>query len=107
MFEDRILDVINNYRHLHFIPVEKQLVHKSNTENVFLSDIAQFATDEDKAERFICNMHVHANHPFFFEHERNHVPGLYLILGVALCQRSLISLSSIVQALVAITIFLN
>jgi hypothetical protein len=70
------------------IGLDKRLVHKAHDENVLLSDIEEVARDKtelDKEGRPIRNDHfrgtvsINRYHSFFFEHHRDHVPGLYLI----------------------------
>ncbi len=55
------------------IPINKEYVHKSNAENVLISDIERYD------DLFHTSIIVDTKHPFFFEHPREHVPGLLLV----------------------------
>jgi hypothetical protein len=55
------------------LPIDKDYVHKTNVENVLISDLIQHG---DEFHSFIC---VNTNHPFFFDHSRDHIPGIMLI----------------------------
>ena len=70
--------------------LDKRLVHKSCDENVLLShvealpDTAESSEGNDqqaptRRDHFRGALYVQQNHRFFFEHARDHVPGLYLI----------------------------
>ena len=55
------------------VPIDKKYVHKANEENVLISDI------EKHGDEFHSFVIVNTGHPFFFEHPREHVPGLLLV----------------------------
>jgi 2-oxo-3-(phosphooxy)propyl 3-oxoalkanoate synthase len=55
------------------VPINKDYVHKTNAENVLISELIQHG---DEFHSFIC---VNTNHPFFFDHSREHIPGIMLI----------------------------
>jgi hypothetical protein len=69
--------------------LDKRLVHKSYDENVLVSHIEAVPApaEQDQAaeaqsgrtDHFRGILCVHKSHKFFFEHDRNHVSGLYLI----------------------------
>jgi hypothetical protein len=69
--------------------LDKRLVHKSCDDNVLVSHIeavpdpAQPEQDDGtpsaRSDHFRGILCVHKDHTFFFEHDRDHVPGLYLI----------------------------
>jgi hypothetical protein len=70
--------------------LDRRLVHKSFDENVLISHVEAMpdpgATDEDdlqkapsRRDHFQGRLYVQRGHRFFFEHPRDHVPGLYLI----------------------------
>jgi 2-oxo-3-(phosphooxy)propyl 3-oxoalkanoate synthase len=68
--------------------VDRRLVHKNYDENVLLGqveEVARGATEIDKEGRTFCRdrfegvICIQQHHSFFFEHHRDHVPGLYLI----------------------------
>jgi hypothetical protein len=70
--------------------LDRRLVHKSFDENVLLSHIEAVpesgATEEGDLQKAPCRrdhfegrLCVQRGHRFFFEHPRDHVPGLYLI----------------------------
>ena len=56
------------------IRIEKHLVHKAWEENVLISRLQQLEEDLIIAE-IVQDIH----HPFFYEHPKDHVPGLYII----------------------------
>jgi len=56
--------------------IDKRYVHKCQEDNVLISDIRRISTDP---EEFECDMVVDPQHPFFFEHPSDHVPGMMLI----------------------------
>lgn len=55
------------------VPIDKDYVHKTNAENVLISDLIRHG---DEVHSFLC---VNSNHPFFFDHSREHIPGIMLI----------------------------
>ncbi|PJZ70474.1 hypothetical protein CH373_05220 [Leptospira perolatii] len=57
---------------------DRRLVHKYYDENVLLAGVERLPEVEG-VERFLATIRVNINHNFFFEHPRNHVPGLYII----------------------------
>jgi hypothetical protein len=68
--------------------LDKRLVHKAFEENVLLSHIdevarGQMVVDNEgrpiRKDHFRGTLYIQRNHTFFFEHHRDHVPGLYLI----------------------------
>ena len=68
--------------------IDKRLVHKDYDENVLLSDIAQVVREPTehrdgeppvRKDHFRGVVYIQRDHQFFFEHHRDHVPGLYLI----------------------------
>jgi hypothetical protein len=65
-----------------------RLVHKAFEENVLLSHIDEVARGQREVDNegrpirkdhFRGTQYIQRNHTFFFEHHRDHVPGLYLI----------------------------
>ena len=70
------------------VPVRRADVHKQFRENVFLSSITP-GTDEAGQAIYLAEVRVISDHPYFFEHSRDHLPGLYIIeagrqLGLAI-----------------------
>lgn len=69
--------------------LDKRLVHKTSEQNVLLSHIepvpptepAELAVErkEPREDHFRGRLYIQREHDFFFEHARDHVPGLYLI----------------------------
>jgi hypothetical protein len=69
--------------------IDRRLVHKSYDQNVLISHIETVTgpaepehtadSPSDRIDHFHGILCVHKDHPFFFEHERSHIPGLYLI----------------------------
>lgn len=60
------------------VPVGRAHVHKQFTDNVFLSSITP-QTDETGQTVYLAKVKLLPNHPYFFEHSRDHLPGLYII----------------------------
>lgn len=65
--------------------IARKLVHKSYDENVLVADIFQVSEKE-----YLAEMTQDAQHPYFYEHYLDHVPGLYVVeavrqLATALC----------------------
>lgn len=56
--------------------IQRNLVHKSFDKNVLISDIEKV---DDEENTYIGRCIIKKQHDFFFEHERNHIPGIYLI----------------------------
>ncbi|MFT7520588.1 MAG: hypothetical protein ACI9MC_002738 [Kiritimatiellia bacterium] len=59
-------------------PVSPDLVHKHQEQNVAISRVAAWP---NRPHTFVCQLRVLVDHPFFFEHPTDHVPGLLLIEG--------------------------
>ncbi len=59
------------------IRIEKHLVHKSREQNVLISKLKQLEPDSIAGE-IVQDVY----HPFFYEHPKDHVPGLYIIEAV-------------------------
>ncbi|TGK15672.1 hypothetical protein EHO61_15075 [Leptospira fluminis] len=57
---------------------DRKLVHKYNEENVLLSGLDKLKSDGEH-EKYLITVRVKMDHSFFFEHPRNHVPGMYII----------------------------
>ena len=57
--------------------IDKKIVHKVKEENNFVSRIEQVS--EGDSDIFISQVAINAKHPYFFEHEYDHVPGLMVI----------------------------
>jgi hypothetical protein len=57
-----------------------ELVHKSRPENVAVARIDRF--DPDRPDHCLAEIFVDSTHPYFFEHEIDHVPALLLIEAV-------------------------
>ncbi len=58
------------------LKIDKKLVHKSSAENVCVSRIEQISSEK---EQYITQVAVDLNHPFFFYHAYDHVPGMLFI----------------------------
>ena len=59
--------------------IDKALVHKVKAENNFLSRIEQIETADDDC--FLVQLAIDKTHPYYFEHDYDHVPGLMMIEG--------------------------
>jgi hypothetical protein len=55
--------------------MDRAFVHKHSSRNVLLAD--DLERDGDAA--FSASVFVDDTHPYFFEHPRGHVPGMYLV----------------------------
>jgi len=70
------------------VKITQAHVHKSQDSNRLLSWVK--AQEDNSAERtYLAQVRVLPDHPYFFEHDRRHIPGLYIIeagrqLGLAL-----------------------
>ncbi len=65
--------------------IARKLVHKAYDENVLVADIHQVSEKE-----YLAEMTQDSQHPYFYEHYLDHVPGLYVVeavrqLATALC----------------------
>lgn len=58
------------------LPVARELVHKQEPDNVAISRVAPLS---ELPHHFMCQLRVLQEHPYFFEHPNDHVPGLLLI----------------------------
>jgi hypothetical protein len=56
--------------------IDKQLVHKLDIRNVFVSRVAPLA---DRADEHLAELVLDQQHPYHFEHAQDHVPGMMLI----------------------------
>lgn len=57
--------------------LDRTLVHKDYDQNVFVSRFE--SAGEDQPDDFIGQLYIDAEHPFFFEHPLDHVPGLMMV----------------------------
>lgn len=69
--------VSNQVRHER-MPVTKQHVHKTFDKNRLLSWL-KCESDETGQEIYTAKVRVLRDHAYFFEHDRHHLPGLYII----------------------------
>ncbi|NEO41307.1 MAG: acyltransferase domain-containing protein [Moorea sp. SIOASIH] len=81
----RFQDWAKEFQPSKIVRIEKHLVHKHQEQNVLVSRIEQLEQDLIIGEvvQDVC-------HPFFYEHPKDHVPGLYIIeaarqFGTVLC----------------------
>lgn len=58
-------------------PIDRELVHKHRPENVFVGRTARALGESE--DRFFVELILPSDHPFFFEHPFDHVPGLMLV----------------------------
>ena len=70
------------------VRIEKHLVHKHQQQNVLVSRIEQL----EEEDLIIGELVQDVCHPFFYEHPKDHVPGLYIIeaarqFATVLCHR--------------------
>ena len=59
------------------IRIDKKIVHKVKEQNNFVSRIEQI--DSGDADCYLSQVAVDRKHPFFFEHEYDHIPGLLMV----------------------------
>jgi 2-oxo-3-(phosphooxy)propyl 3-oxoalkanoate synthase len=61
--------------------IDKRFVHKHFEHNVLVSSVVRSSElpESDGYHHFTATFDVANDHDFFFEHPRNHVPGLYII----------------------------
>ncbi|MCF2133291.1 MULTISPECIES: AfsA-related hotdog domain-containing protein [Burkholderiaceae] len=59
--------------------LQRRLVHKSELRHVFVERIIPIPAAGDGQDRFVAPLIIEPDHPFFFEHEIDHVPGLMLV----------------------------
>lgn len=58
--------------------VNKQHVHKTHAVNNFVKSV-QLAESHPEHDLILSEFTIPPDHPFFFEHEKGHIPGLMLI----------------------------
>jgi len=56
--------------------INRNLVHKKLDKNVLISDVKKIKNEKDT---YISRCLIDETHDFFFEHKRNHLPGMYII----------------------------
>ena len=61
------------------VRLDKKLVHKAEEQNILVSDIKRVPDSE--GDHFVAMLCIDLKHPFFFEHPKDHVPGLMFIEG--------------------------
>jgi 2-oxo-3-(phosphooxy)propyl 3-oxoalkanoate synthase len=61
--------------------IDAELVHKHRPENVALARLDRYDPDHPD-DRCVAEVFVDTEHPYFFEHPVDHVPGLLLIEAV-------------------------
>lgn len=59
------------------IRIDKKHVHKKRIENVLVSSVIQLMKEEKRI--FLGQIALDQEHAFFFEHEYDHVPGLFIM----------------------------
>lgn len=66
-----------NYDPKNMPRIDKEIAHKTNEQNVFLSRVARLQGGD--TETFLSQLIVDDKHPYFFEHEYDHIPGMAII----------------------------
>ena len=56
--------------------LDRKYVHKNDERNALVAEIASV---DDEKNVFLSQAYVDLQHPFFFEHEVDHIPGLFII----------------------------
>jgi hypothetical protein len=59
--------------------IDNRIAHKVNEQNVFLSKVEKMSNTD--ADSFLSYLIMDNKHPYFFEHEYDHVPGMMIIEG--------------------------
>lgn len=59
--------------------IDKRIAHKVNEENVFLSRVEKLENFE--SDSFLSYLLMENTHPYFFEHDYDHIPGMMIIEG--------------------------
>jgi len=57
--------------------IDKKYVHKTSNTNNFISRIEPLESEDEDC--FISQIRVNNKHPYFFEHDYDHIPGLMMI----------------------------
>ena len=57
---------------------DKKLVHKEFDENNFVQDVHRINSNDD-TDMILTKFNIPSNHKFFFEHPKEHIPGVMLI----------------------------
>ena len=70
-----------------FTRIDKRVAHKTNEQNVLLSRVEKLENGD--TDSFLSQIVTDDTHPYFFEHEYDHVPGMMIIeagrqIGVAI-----------------------
>lgn len=73
----RFRDWQNEFQTDKSIPIDRHLVHKDREENVLLSRLEKLDLDW-----IIGEIYHNLSHTFFYEHPKDHVPGLYILEAV-------------------------
>lgn len=71
--------------------LNRELVHKENEDNVFIRQVKCIESSEER-DSIITLFHFPLDHAYFFEHHKDHIPGLMLIeagrqSGTAVCHQ--------------------
>lgn len=74
---EKLAEWSKNYDPEKILRIDKKFVHKVKEENNFVSRIELLS--EGDIDVYLSQVALNIRHPFFFEHEYDHVPGLMLI----------------------------
>lgn len=71
--------------------LNRELVHKEKEDNVFIRQVKRIESSEER-DTIITLFHFPLDHAYFFEHHKDHIPGLMLIeagrqSGTAVCHQ--------------------
>lgn len=64
-------------------PIDRTFAHKNQDANVFISRFERITPDIE--DEYLVLMSFNSEHPYFYEHERDHVPGMMLVEGARQC----------------------
>ncbi|MBN2417542.1 hypothetical protein JXO52_17025 [bacterium] len=59
------------------IKIDKKYIHKVNDQNNFVSRIEQIASGDEDV--FLSQVYIDTSHPYYFEHDYDHIPGMMMI----------------------------
>ncbi|CAM3960092.1 beta-ketoacyl synthase N-terminal-like domain-containing protein [Pseudoalteromonas byunsanensis] len=60
------------------VQIDQKLVHKHEKHNVLIAEMSRI----DDSDWYASQLYHDPQHPFFYEHPQDHIPGLYLIEAV-------------------------
>jgi len=77
LFSKKMVEWTHSHEPHNLPRIDRKMVHKDKEENNFVSRIEHI--EKGDADCFLSQVILDQNHPFFFEHAYDHVPGLFMI----------------------------